>query len=250
MTPNALLPVPGYELDDKKRWQDVTSTNKSYGTTGLIGPLIDMIAWNEAIAQREYDLLEPPKKRAPNEDNYCRGVVVDYVADYTVISHKGALSGAITIYRRYEHDKDSNKTFAIFLTTNADDIAAAEATADKIANAIAGKDLTLPQTQPPVLPKRIATQEEAKQFCGTFKCRELGSQWRVKEEDLKGNWGLVMTPLPLQDKPFPIFTFTPQIKNEQPIFRSDVGYGNPIVEATQTGFILYSDKIAPLHFDR
>ena len=183
--------IPGYELDAKENlWKDVTSTNKTYGTTGLIGPPTDMIAWNDSITRRDYDLLEQPQKRNPNESNYCRGLVVDYVDDYTVISHGGALSGANTIYRRYEHYKDSNKTFAIFLTTNADNIPATEATTDKVANAIAGKDLTLPQSQPQAPYKRIAKQEEAQKFCGKFRCRELGAEWLVNEEDLRGNWGL------------------------------------------------------------
>lgn len=246
--PSSHPTMPGYELDYKESlWKDVTSTNKTYGTTGLIGPPGDMIAWNTSMARREYDLLEPPKKRDPTESNYCRGVVIDYVDDYTVISHGGALSGANTIYRRYEHDKDPNKTFAIFLATNADFIPAAEATANKVANAIADKDLSLPQQQAQALPKRIATQDEIQPFCGRFRCRELGSEWLMKEEDLKGNWGLCMTPP--DGGPFPKWIFTPQIRDEQSIFKSD-GYGNPILEPTHTGFIVHCDNIAPLHFDR
>jgi hypothetical protein len=246
--PSSQPTIPGYEQDPKdKHWHDVTSTNKTYGTTGLIGSPTDMIAWNDSIARRDYDLLEPPQKINPNESNYCRGVVVDYVDDYRVISHGGALSGANTIYRRYEHRKDPNKTFAIFLTTNADYIPATEATTNKVANAIAGKDLTLPQSQPQALPKRLATQEEVQKFCGKFRCRELGSEWLVKEEDLKGNWGVCMTPP--DAGPFPKWNFNPQVKEEQQIFRSD-GYGNPTLESTETGFIIHCENIAPLHFDR
>lgn len=246
--PSSPPTIRGYEQDSKdKHWNDVTSTNKTYGTTGLIGPPTDMIAWNASIARGDYDLLEPPKKRDFTESNYCRGVVVDYIDDYRVISHGGALSGANTIYRRYEHDKDPSKTFAIFLATNADCIPATEATTDKVANAIAGKDLTLPQPQGQELPKRIAAQDEVHQFCGKFRCRELGTEWLIKEEDLKGNWGLCMTPP--DGGPFPKWIFTPQINDEQYIFKSD-GYGHPILELTTTGFIVSCDNIAPLHFDR
>lgn len=246
--PDCKSSIPGYEPDDKSPfWKDATSTNTSYGTTGLIGPPSDMIAWNKSIGNREYNLLEPPKKRNPSEINYCRGVIIDYVDDYTVIHHGGALSGANTIYCRYEHDKDPNKTFAFFFATNADCLPATEATADKIANAIAGKDVALHNAKSQALPKWTAKYEEALQFCGKFQCRELKSEWLVKEEDLKGNWGLRMTPP--DEGPFPKWTFTPQIKDDRPIFKSD-GYGNPIIELTPIGFIIYCDNIAPLHFDR
>lgn len=247
--------IAGYECKDGK-WKDVTSPNKSYGATGLIGPPSDMIAWNAAMAQRTYDLLDPPKKREFTEDNYCRGVVVDYVEDYRVISHGGALSGANTLYRRYEHTKDPNKTFALFFTTNNDNIPAMEKTTDRIANAIAGKDLTLPRFKAEPPPKWQASQEQAKPYCGTFRCRELGSDWLIKEEDLKDNWGLLMTPpkgpTPPEGEPEPFrpdFLFQPQIKGDQFVFRSE-GFGSPVVELTPTGLTITCENIAPLHFDR
>lgn len=54
---------------------------------------------------------------------------------------------------------------------------------------------------------------------------------------------------PPDEGPFPKWNFTPQFKEEKPIFKSD-GYGNPTLEPTETGFIVYCENIAPLHFDR
>ena len=120
--------IPGYDGNpsSKTYMQEVTSPNCSYGTTGLIGPPSDMIQWNAAIAQRDFDLLEPPKGvREHPEALYCRGLIIDEVGDYLRISHGGMLAGAVTIYRRYEHS-DPRKTFAFFLATNADSVSEAE----------------------------------------------------------------------------------------------------------------------------
>ncbi len=246
--PSSPATIAGYEFQSGD-WKDVTSPNKSYGTTGLIGPPSDMVAWNAAMAREAYDLFDPPKKREFTEDNYCRGVIVDNVEEYRVISHGGALSGANTIYRRYENTKDPNKTFALFFTTNNDNIPATEMTVDRIAEAIAGKKLTLPRSKiEPTLPSWKASQEQVKPFCGTYRCRELNSEWLIKEEDLKGNWGLRLNPS--DGGSFPTFIFQPQIKEDTFVFRSELGYGHPVIELTPTGLIVTCENIAPLHFDR
>ncbi|MFZ4100276.1 MAG: serine hydrolase domain-containing protein [Chlamydiia bacterium] len=90
--PDCPQTIPGYDgdPDSSTYMQDVTSPNKSYGATGLIGPPEDMKQWNAAIAQGDYGLLATPKAEDPSEKpSYCRGLSVSRV----VIPMQGCQAG-------------------------------------------------------------------------------------------------------------------------------------------------------------
>ena len=193
--PSCLETIPGYNGDpfSKTPMKIVTSPNVSYGTTGLIGPPSDMIHWNAAIARGDYDLLEPPKGfEGSSEKLYCRGLYVDRKDDYRMIFHGGALNGAVTIYRRYEHT-DPNKTFAFFLTTNVDNIGKAEETADKVANELASKEIEIRHSVQEQEQIQRNRETDAQAFSGIYRCQEFGTDWVVQPIEIEpGKWAVRM----------------------------------------------------------
>jgi hypothetical protein len=241
--------IPGYDGDPKSDtyMEEVTSPNCSYGTTGLIGPPSDMVSWNAAIAQREFDLLEPPKGvDRSSEALYCRGLVIDQVGDYSRISHNGSLAGAVTIYRRYEHP-DSKKTFAFFLVTNVDNIPQIEKTADDVANALAGKEIEKVKVfQEAQMAKN--QKSDADVYSGTYLCEELGTEWIVSPKEKEpGKWAVHL--MPTDQREFPRLEFDPRYNDKgELVFQS--GYGDGVLELTSNGFIHTEGKMAPLHFKR
>ncbi len=247
--PSCPKTIPGFDGDATKKtyMQEVTSPNRSYGTTGLIGPPSDMISWNAAIARRDFDLLEPPKGAVGTpKEVYCRGLVIDQIGDYFRISHSGALAGAVTIYRRYEHP-NPKQTFAFFLTTNADNIPKIEKTADDVANALAGKEIE--RTHPSKGHQMAKNQKrDAQIFSGTYRCEELGTEWVVSPKEKEpGKWSVHM--IPADRRAFPRLDFDPERSREGKIvFQS--GYGGGTLERTSDGFIYHAGNIAPLHFTR
>jgi CubicO group peptidase (beta-lactamase class C family) len=239
--------IPGYDGDpsSKTYMHKVTSPNCSYGTTGLIGPPSDMISWNEAIAEREFDLLEPPKEVEERPDElYCRGLIVGQVGDYVRIYHGGMLAGAVTIYRRYEHT-NPNKTFAFFLATNVDSVAKAEKIADDVANAIAGTEIEKAKHAPdnPLADNR---KSDAEIFSGTYRCEELGTEWIVEPKEKEpGKWAVHMIPTDYRE--FPRLDFDPKRdKDGHLVFQS--GYGGGTLEKTVNGFVYNAGNTAPIHF--
>jgi hypothetical protein len=249
LDPHCPKTIPGYDGDpaSKTYMKEVTSPNVSYGTTGLIGPPSDMVPWNAAIARREFDLLEPPRGiTGSSEARYCRGLVVEQVGDYSRISHSGALAGAITIYRRYEHP-DSKKTFAFFLTTNVENIPKIEKTADDVANALAGKEIEKAHVSQEA--KMAKNQKsDADVYSGTYRCEELGMEWIVSSKEKEpGKWAVHM--MATDQREFPRFDFDPRYNDDGSlVFQS--GYGNGVLELTSDGFIHTAGKMAPLHFTR
>jgi CubicO group peptidase (beta-lactamase class C family) len=240
--------IPGYDGDpsSKTYMQEVTSPNRTFGTTGLIGPPSDMVPWNAAIARREYDLLEPPKGfTGIPKGVYCRGLVIEQVGDYLRISHNGALAGAVTIYRRYEHP-DPRKTFAFFLTTNVDNIPKIEKTADDVANALVGKEIEKTHASRYQIDKSL--KSDAQVFSGTYRCEELGTEWIVSPKEKEpGKWAVHMM---LSDKrKFPRLDFDPKrTKDGHLVFQSS--YGGGTLERTPNGFTYHAGNMAPLHFTR
>jgi CubicO group peptidase (beta-lactamase class C family) len=240
--------IPGYDGDPKSKiyMQEVTSPNLSYGTTGIIGPPSDMVKWNHAIAHQDYNLLEPPRRVSGTEKAlYCRGLIVENVGEYRKIFHGGMLAGAVTIYRRYEH-QDPSKTFAFFLATNADNVSKAEEIADDVADSLAGIKMERPRTEPESLARN--QRKDAEVFSGTYRCVEFDTEWIVEpKEKERDKWAVSMRPA--DSKKFPPIDFDPQFDNEQHlVFQS--GYGGGILERTQEGFIYTTGNMAAVHFVR
>jgi CubicO group peptidase (beta-lactamase class C family) len=242
--------IPGYDGDpsSKTYMKDVTSENRTYGTTGLIGPPSDMIKWNNTIAHRDYDLLEPPnQQQSSSESLYCRGVIAGPVDNYYRIFHGGSLAGAVTIYRRYEHRDDPRKTFAFFLATNADSVSNAEKTADDVANALAGKEIERAR-EVSSNPLANSRKSDAQIFSGTYRCEEFGTEWILSPKEKEpGKWAVEM--ITSDHKKFPRIDFDPKRdKDGHLIFQ--FGYGNATIERTSDGFIYHSENMAPVHFTR
>ncbi len=248
--PSCPKTIPGYDGDpsSKTYMEKVTSPNRSFGTTGLIGPPTDMIRWNDVIAHRDYDLLKPPKNVAGHPEHlYCRGLIVDHVGDYLRISHGGMLAGAVTIFRRYEHIKDPKKTFAFFLTTNVDNIPETEKTANDVANTLLGVEIEKP-LRPPASRLINNHKSDAQIFSGTYRCDELGSEWTLKPKEKEpGKWAVQM--IPADRSKFPPLEFDPKV-NRYGSLVFQFGYGNATLEKTQDGFIYNAENIAPIHFTR
>ncbi|MFZ4100211.1 MAG: hypothetical protein ACOYKZ_07810 [Chlamydiia bacterium] len=229
--------------------QDVTSPNKSYGATGLIGPPEDMKQWNAAIAQGDYGLLATPKAEDPSEKpSYCRGLSVSRVGDYRCISHGGELGGAVVIYRRYENRDDPTKTFAFFLATNADNVPHAELTAAGIANEMAGTEVDPGPSPPTGEPSAHNREEDVKDLTGRYRCREFGTEWDVTAvEQSPGSWGLHLEIVGGQFTSQ--FDFVPKIDGSGKLFQH-VTFGGGVLELTDKGLIFSSEKMAPVHFER
>ena len=244
--PSCPKTIPGYDGDPKSEtyMKEVTSPNRSYGTTGLIGPPSDMIKWNAAIEHKDYNLLERPKGVvASPEGLYCRGLIVDQAGDYLKISHGGALSGAVTIYRRYEH---KGKTFAFFLATNVDSVPKAEKIANDVANVLAEREIER-EIQRPEEELANSKEKDAQAFRGSYLCQELGTEWIVEAKEKEpGKWAVQM--IPSDRRNFPRFDFDPKIKDGNLVFQT--GYGAGIINLTSNGLVYEAENMAPIHFTR
>jgi hypothetical protein len=233
-------------FDDR---QDCTTESPAYGSAGIIGTPEDMAKWNKALSNKELDALtELPKgvSLEPNKPTYCRGLNVTDLNDYHRIHHGGNISGFVTIYRRYENENPS-KTFALFLATNYDNIKKAEALANEVANTLAGKKIE--ETEPKEKTERLmeGLQKEAKEFEGTYLCKEFNMPWNVQvKEDPKNVWIVHASPaeIPSADS----LSFNPMSDADGNLFFQSPFAGQ--IQKTAEGFAYVGGKIAPVHFEK
>jgi len=233
-------------FDDK---QDCTTESPAFGSAGVIGTPEDMAKWNTALSNKELDpLIELPKGTSmePNKPTYCRGLIVTDLNDYRRIHHGGNISGFVTIYRRYEN-AESSKTFALFLATNYDNIKKAEDLANEVANTLAGTRIEGIEHMEKTERLMEGLQKEAKEFEGTYLCKEFNAPWDVQiKEDAKNVWVVHMSPA--GNTSAASLSFSPMSDSDgNLIFQSS--YAGQIQKNTE-GFVYIGGKIAPVHFEK